>query len=110
MKSRQLPRSDRMACRTAFPRILAGRDDASYTDGRRTEVGCFFSPPISLLLDDIDGRDDDDHLDTSFSTSELLRVMIVLRRSPTPSQRVYEFFQFTRDRTGRDLLARILGG
>ena len=110
MNSRQIPRSDRMACRTAFPRILAGRDDASYADGRRTEVVCFFSPPLSLLLDDIDGNDDDDHLDTSFSTSELSRVMMVLRRSPTPSQRVYEFFQFTRDRNGSDLLARILGG
>ena len=71
-----------MACRTAFPRIPAGRDAALYADGRRTEVVCFFSPPLSLLLDDIDGNDDDDHLDTSFSTSELSRVMMVLRKEP----------------------------
>ena len=37
MKSRQIPRSDRLTCRTAVPRILAGRDDASYVDGAEKE-------------------------------------------------------------------------
>ena len=78
MKSRQIPRSDRMACRTAFPRIPAGRDDASYADGRRTEVVCFFSPPLSLLLDDIDGNDDDDPLDTSLSSQSGGRPTLVV--------------------------------